>query len=160
VLPSQWALAEEANQRLSKKSAEADELRVVTIALKEEAAQARYAMAKALENMAKAREEAGKAHEDLAPLLARVKELEDDVALVSGQRDALNVQIGMASARVGTLENEVATLKGTVQERGEALQAAGKARDELRDEIVGWQTCAEGKPLPSFDIDFELPCLC
>jgi ribosomal protein S1 len=84
VLPSQWALAEEANQRLSKKSAEADELRVVTIALKEEAAQARYAMAKALENMDKAREEAGKAHEDLAPLLAHVKELEDDVALVSG----------------------------------------------------------------------------
>jgi chromosome segregation ATPase len=87
----------------------------------------------------------------------------------------------MASARVGTLENEVATLKGTVQERdealsgtgreietlratirdkGKALQATGKACDELRDEIVGWQTRVEGKPLPSFDLDFELPCLC
>jgi hypothetical protein len=43
-----------------------------------------------------------------------VKELEEDIALISGQRDALNVQIGMASACVGTLENEVVTLKGTV----------------------------------------------
>jgi uncharacterized coiled-coil DUF342 family protein len=68
---------------LSKKSTEADELRVVTTALKEEAAQARDAMAKVLENAAKAREEAAKAREDLAPLLARVKELEEDVALVS-----------------------------------------------------------------------------
>jgi hypothetical protein len=32
-----------------------------------------------------------KAHEDLTPLLARVKELEEDVALVVGQRDALNI---------------------------------------------------------------------
>jgi chromosome segregation ATPase len=110
-----------------------------------------------------------------------VKELEDDVALVGGQRDALNVQIGMTFARVGTLENKVTMLKGTVRERDEALsgtgreietlratvrdkdealQVAGKARDDLRDEIVGWQTHAEGKPLPSFDPDFELPCLC
>jgi chromosome segregation ATPase len=106
-----------------------------------------------------------------------VKELEEDIALVSGQRDALNVLIGMASARVMTLENEVATLKETIRERDkalsgtgreiktlratvrdkdDALQAAGKAHDELRDEIVGWQTHAEGKPLPSFDLDFEL----
>jgi BMFP domain-containing protein YqiC len=41
-------------------------------------------VAKVLENAAKAREEAAKAREDLAPLLARVKELEEDVALVSG----------------------------------------------------------------------------
>jgi BMFP domain-containing protein YqiC len=41
--------------------------------------------------MTKAQEEVAKAREDLAPLLARVKELEEDVALVSGQRDALNV---------------------------------------------------------------------
>jgi hypothetical protein len=50
-----------------------------------------------------------------------VKELKEDVTLVSDQRDALNVQIGMASARIGTLENEVTTLKGTVRERDEAL---------------------------------------
>jgi hypothetical protein len=42
------------NKRLSKKSAEADELRVVTTALKEEATQARDAAAKAHEDMAKA----------------------------------------------------------------------------------------------------------
>jgi chromosome segregation ATPase len=88
-----------------------------------------------------------------------MKELEEDVALVSGQRDALNVQIRMASARVGTLENEVVMLKGMVRERDEALsgtgreietlravvhdkeealQAAEKAREELRDEVMGW----------------------
>jgi chromosome segregation ATPase len=65
----------------------------------------------------------------------------------------------MASSHIETLEDEVTTLRGTVQERDEALsstgqeietlrvtvcdrdealQAAKKARDELRDEIVGW----------------------
>jgi chromosome segregation ATPase len=65
----------------------------------------------------------------------------------------------MTSARVETLENEVAMLKGIVRERDEALsgtgreietlratvhdkdealQAAEKARVELRDEVVGW----------------------
>jgi chromosome segregation ATPase len=121
--------------------------------------------------MAKAREEAAKAREDLAPILARVKELEEDVALVSSQRDALNVEIGVASAHVGTLENEVTMLKGMVQERDEALsgtgreietlratvhdkdkalQATEKSREELRDEVVGWQTHAEGKPFVTF----------
>jgi hypothetical protein len=38
ALPRQWALVEEANKRLSKKSAKADELRVITMALKDEAA--------------------------------------------------------------------------------------------------------------------------
>jgi chromosome segregation ATPase len=100
-----------------------------------------------------------------------MKELEENVSLVSGQRDALNVQIGMASARVGTLENEVTTLKGTVRERDEALsgtgreiktlrvtvrdkdealQAAEKACEGLRYEVVGWQTHAEGKPFVTF----------
>jgi chromosome segregation ATPase len=87
----------------------------------------------------------------------------------------------MVSARVGTLENEVVTLKGTVRERDEALsgtgreigtlratvrdkdealQAAEKAREELRDEIVGWQIHDEGKPLSSFDLSLGVPSLC
>jgi uncharacterized protein (DUF3084 family) len=66
------------------------------------------------EDTTKAREEAAKAREDLAPLLARVKELEEDVALVSGQRDALNVQIGLVSACFRTLSKEVEALKETV----------------------------------------------
>jgi hypothetical protein len=40
ALLRQWALVEEANKRLSEKSAGADELCVVTMALKEEAEQA------------------------------------------------------------------------------------------------------------------------
>jgi hypothetical protein len=46
--------------------------------------------------------------------LAHVKELEKDVALVSGQRDALNVQIELVSARLETLQDEVMALKETV----------------------------------------------
>jgi uncharacterized protein (DUF3084 family) len=91
ALARQRPLVEEANKRLSKKSAEVDELRVVHAAVREEATQAQEAEAKAHEDVAKAREEAAKAHEDLVPLLARVKELDEDVALVNGQRDALNV---------------------------------------------------------------------
>jgi uncharacterized protein (DUF3084 family) len=91
ALARQRALVEEANKRLSKKSAEVDELRVVHAAVREEVVQAQEAEAKAHEDVAKAWEEVAKAHEDLTPLLARVKELEEDVALVSGQRNALNV---------------------------------------------------------------------
>jgi chromosome segregation ATPase len=91
ALARQRALVEEANKRLSKKSTEVDELRIVHAAVREEVAQAQVAEAKVCEDAARAREEAAKAREDLAPLLARVKEVEEDVALVSGQRDALNV---------------------------------------------------------------------
>jgi chromosome segregation ATPase len=82
--------------------------------------------------VARAREEVAKAREDLAPLLAHVKELKEDVAIVGGQRDALNIQIGMAFARVRTLEDEVVTLKGTVQERDEALLGTSWEIEVLR----------------------------
>jgi chromosome segregation ATPase len=131
--------------------------------------------------MTKAQGEASKAREDLASLFARVKELEEDVALVSGQRDALNMQIRLASARIGTLTKEVETLKETIRERDEALSgtvreietlratvhdkdedlwAAEKAHGELRDKIMGWQTHAEGKFLLDCDLDFGLLCFC
>jgi hypothetical protein len=54
ALARQRALVEEANKRLSKKSAKVDELRVVHAAVREEAAQAREAEAKACEDAAKA----------------------------------------------------------------------------------------------------------
>jgi chromosome segregation ATPase len=101
ALPRQRALVEEANKRLSKKSAKVDELRVIHMTLKEEEAHARDATTKAQDDATKAQEEVAKAHEDLASLLARVKELEEDVALVSGKRDTLNVQIGLVSAQLG-----------------------------------------------------------
>jgi predicted Holliday junction resolvase-like endonuclease len=91
ALVRQRALVEEANKRLSQKSAETAELRVAHVAVREEAAQVREAEAKAREDAARAREEAAKVGEDLAPLLARVKELKEDIALVGGQRDALNI---------------------------------------------------------------------
>jgi chromosome segregation ATPase len=135
ALPRQRALVEEAHERLSKKSAEADKLCVVTSALKEEAEQARDAAAKAREDATKAQEEAAKARKDVAPLLVRVKELEDGIALVSGQRDALNVQIGQASSRVETLTEEVKTLKETIRERNEALSGTGREIEMLRASV-------------------------
>jgi chromosome segregation ATPase len=64
-----------------------------------------------------------------------VKVLEEDVALVSGQCDALNVQIRLATARVGTLTKEVTTLKETVRERDEALSSTGQEIETLRATI-------------------------
>jgi chromosome segregation ATPase len=117
ALARQRALVEEANERLSQKSTETGELHVAHAAVREEAALAQEAKAKAREDTARAREEAAKAREDLAPLLARVKEHEEDIALVGDQRDALNVQVEMASSHVRTLEDEVVTLMGMVRER-------------------------------------------
>jgi chromosome segregation ATPase len=97
-----------------------------------------------------------------------VKELEEDIALVGGQCDALNIQVEMVSAHVRTLEDEVVTLRGmvrerddalsgtgreievlraTVDDRNEALRASEKTCGELHDEVMGWQTHSEGKLL-------------
>jgi hypothetical protein len=65
ALPRQRALVEDANKRLSKKSAEVDELCIAHAMLKEEAAQARDAMTKAHDDAIKAQEEVAKTHEDL-----------------------------------------------------------------------------------------------
>jgi hypothetical protein len=91
------------------------------------------------------------------------------------------MQIGLAFARVGTLAKEVETLKDTIRKRDESLSGTGqeikmlratvhdknealwvveKAQGELWDQIVGWQTHAEGKLLPNTDLDFGLPCFC
>jgi uncharacterized protein (DUF3084 family) len=120
----------------------------------------------------KAREEAAQACEDCAPLLAHVKELEEDVALVSGQHDALNIQTRLVCARLESLQGEVIALKETIRARDEALSRTGheietlraivrdrdealgvaqKAHGELCDQIVGWQTHAEGKFPPNLD---------
>jgi hypothetical protein len=45
---------------------------------------------------------------------------------------------------------EIETLRVTVHDKNKALRVVEKAHGELRDEIVGWQTHAEGKPLPNF----------
>jgi chromosome segregation ATPase len=152
ALTRQRALVKEANKRLSYQSAEVVELRVACAVVKEEAAQAR--------------EEATQAREALMSLSTCVKELDEDVTLVSRHRDTLNVQIGQVTAHFEALKNEVTTLSGAVRERDEALsnarqeietlRAADRDRDGalqalektcggLRDEVVGWQTHSEGK---------------
>jgi hypothetical protein len=76
-----------------------------------------------------------------------VKELDEDIALVGGQRDALNIQVRMVFTHVRTLEDKVVMLRGTVRYRDEALRASEKMCGELHDEVVGWQTHSEGKLL-------------
>jgi hypothetical protein len=48
----------------------------------------------------------------------------------------------------------------TIHDKDEALQVVEKACDELRDEIVGWQTHAEGELLPNPDLNLEFLCFC
>jgi predicted metal-binding transcription factor (methanogenesis marker protein 9) len=83
ALARQRALVEEANKRHSDQSAEMAELRVAYAAVKEEAVQAWTTEAVVHEDTSKAREEAAQARKDLEPLSAQVKELEQDVSLVS-----------------------------------------------------------------------------
>jgi hypothetical protein len=45
---------------------------------------------------------------------------------------------------------EIEVLRATVHDKDEALQVVEMAREELRDEVVGWQTHAEGKPFVVF----------
>jgi hypothetical protein len=53
-----------------------------------------------------------------------------------------------------------------VHDKDEALQASEKACEELRDEVMGWQTHAEGKPFVVFSLWPQGPrlmltqCLC
>jgi uncharacterized coiled-coil DUF342 family protein len=86
------------------------ELRVAYAVVKEEAMQAWAAEAVMRTGMDKAREEAAQARRDLEPLSRRVKELEENVSQVSLQRDTLNI--------------EVTTPKGAVQEKDAALESA------------------------------------
>jgi hypothetical protein len=55
---------------------------------------------------------------------------------------------------------EIEMLRATVHDKDEALRAAEKAHGELRDQIVGWQTHAQGKLLPNSNLDFGLLCFC
>jgi hypothetical protein len=49
-----------------------------------------------------------------------------------------------------SIGREIETLRATVRYKDEALQAAEKAREELHDEVMGWQTHANGKPFVAF----------
>jgi hypothetical protein len=47
-------------------------------------------------------------------------------------------------------DREIEALRVAVHDKDEALRASEKACRELRDEVMGWQTHAEGKPLVVF----------
>jgi hypothetical protein len=46
----------------------------------------------------------------------------------------------------------------TIHDRDEVLRAAEKAHGELLDQIVGWQTHAEGRFPPNSDLDLGFLC--
>jgi chromosome segregation ATPase len=132
TLAQQRVLVEEAQKRLSDRNAEMAELRVAYAVVKEEAVQAWANEAMAREDTTKAREEAAQARKEIEPLLARVKELEEDVSLVGRQRDTLNVQIGQVTARFGALKDEIVVLNGAAQEKDATLQTARQEIEALR----------------------------
>jgi hypothetical protein len=47
-------------------------------------------------------------------------------------------------------DREIEVLRAVVHDKDEALRASEKACGKLRDEVVGWQTHAEDKPLVVF----------
>jgi chromosome segregation ATPase len=53
---------------------------------------------------------------------------------------------------------EIEALRATIHDRDEVLRAAEKAHGELRDQIMGWQTHAEGKFLPNSDLNLDFVC--
>jgi chromosome segregation ATPase len=55
---------------------------------------------------------------------------------------------------------EIETLRATIHDKDEALRAAEKARGEVQDWIMGWQTHAEGRFLLNFDLDSRFLCFC
>jgi hypothetical protein len=54
---------------------------------------------------------------------------------------------------------EIKTLRVIVHDRDEALRATEKAHGELRDQIVGWQTHAEGKFPPDSNLNLGFLCV-
>jgi thioesterase domain-containing protein len=53
---------------------------------------------------------------------------------------------------------EIEVLRATIHDRDEVLRAAEKAHDELHDQIMGWQTHAEGKFSPNSDLNLNFLC--
>jgi hypothetical protein len=66
-----------------------------------------------------------------------VKELEEDVTLVSRHRDTLGV-IWERDEALSSASREIEVLRATVRDRDDALQALEKTCGGLRDEAVGW----------------------
>jgi hypothetical protein len=55
-------------------------------------------------------------------------------------------------------DREIEAVRVTIRDRDEVLRAAEKAHGELHDQIVGWQTHAEGKFSPNSDLDLDFLC--
>jgi chromosome segregation ATPase len=79
---------------------------------------------------------------------------------LSKEVEALKENVRERDEALSGTGREIETLRATVHDKDKALRAAKKVHGELRDQIVGWQTHAEGKLLPNSDLGFGLPCFC
>ena len=116
-LGQQKDLLASANELLSARSAEVEDLRLHCADMKAEAATVR---------------------EQAAPLAARVKELEEELIRVAGERDVLLSRVEEATVSAKSVAAQLGETKG-------ALDEALKAAEASRVDALAWKGKFEGK---------------
>ena len=94
------------------------------------------------------RAEAATAREQVAPLAARVKELEEEVTRVAGERDALLSRVEEAMVSAKSVAAQLGETKG-------ALDEALKAAEASRVDALAWKEKFEGKFCPLYFVYFS-----
>ena len=94
------------------------------------------------------RAEAATAREQVAPLAARVKELEEEVTRVAGERDALLSWVEEATVSAKSIAAQLGETKG-------ALDEALKAAKASRVDALAWKEKFKGKFCPLYFVYFS-----
>ena len=96
------------------------------------------------------------AQEQVAPLVARVEELEEELTRVAGDRDALRSRAGEAMPSVQALAGQLGIEQGEHQLTKGALDEALKAAEASWTKAVVWRGKAEGESCSPCFIHFFL----
>ena len=94
---------------------------------------------------AEAKVKAVTAQEQVAPLAAWVKELEEELTRLAGERDAFRSQAGEATASGKVLAGQLGVEQSVHQLTKGALDEALKAAEASRTEAMVWRGKAEGE---------------
>ena len=94
------------------------------------------------------RAEAATAREQVTPLAARVKELEDEVTRVAGERDALLSWVEEATVSTKSIVVQWGEIKG-------ALDEALKAAEASQVDALAWKDKFKGKFYPLYFVYFS-----
>ena len=89
--------------------------------------------------------EAATAQEQVAPLVARVKELEEELTWVAGDQDAFWSQAEEATTSAKALAGQLGAEQGAHLLMNGALAEALKVAEAFRVEALAWKEKAEGE---------------